>query len=55
MEKCDESLGHKQAFGDHSFKEAELLDILRQVHPPACPFQEHSTPHGLAMLNFAVV
>ncbi|BDA40733.1 Wee1-like protein kinase [Coccomyxa sp. Obi] len=31
MEKCDESLGHKQAFGDRSFKEADLLEILRQV------------------------
>lgn len=31
MEKCDESLGHKQKFGDRSFKEAELVEILRQV------------------------
>lgn len=31
MEKCDESLGQKQTFGDRSFKEAELLEILRQV------------------------
>ncbi len=31
MEKCDVSLGTKQSLGARSFKEAELLEILRQV------------------------
>ena len=31
MEKCDVSLGTKQSLGARSFKEAELVEILRQV------------------------
>lgn len=39
MEKCEESLSAKQMLAGHQFKEAELVDILRQVglFPAACP------------------
>ena len=34
MEKCDVSLGTKHLLDGQPFREDELLDILRQVHPP---------------------
>lgn len=33
MEKCDVSLGTKHLLDGQPFREDELLDILRQVHP----------------------
>ena len=36
MEKCDVSLGTKMALGEQPFKEAELLEILRQVFLYTC-------------------
>lgn len=39
MELCNMSLATQQSLGDHSFKEAELVEILRQVCHLLCPLR----------------